>query len=132
MVERSTLVIDATASPQVADWLGRYPWRSRRRFAALALTYAAENLLAYVADGQTFPTEAYWRAVRPWSERDQRAARPMPHEGVGCWHPVFPARADHVLGLAAAAVETLASWKGDTEGEIPGPREDRGPGWPRD
>ena len=79
---------------------------------------AAEHLLAYVCDSQAFPTQAYWAAVRPWAKRDQEAGRQWPHGGVGCWNPVFPARADHVLALAAAAVETLASWEGETPGEL--------------
>ena len=118
VVEGSTLVVDTSASPDVAGFLEMYPWRSPRRFAVLALTYAAEHLLAYVSDGARFPTEDYWQAVRPWSEFDENAGRPMPHEGVGCWHPVFPARADHVFGLAASAVDTLASWDHESRGEL--------------
>ena len=29
----------------------------------------------------------------------------LPREGIGCWHPVFPARADDVWLLASAAVK---------------------------
>lgn len=40
----------------------------------------------------------------------------MPWEGIGCWHPVFPARADDIALNAALAVKFIESFlNGDGE-----------------
>jgi hypothetical protein len=42
-------------------------------------------------------------------DRKEYGSQQLPREGVGCWHPVFPARADDVWLLASAAVKCLES-----------------------
>lgn len=39
----------------------------------------------------------------------QAADEEFPREGVGCWHPVFPARADDISMMAAVGVKYLES-----------------------
>jgi hypothetical protein len=34
----------------------------------------------------------------------------LPREAVGCWHPVFPARADEIWLMSAAAIPMLESY----------------------
>ncbi len=48
-------------------------------------------------------------ALRPWLDRQAERFRDAewPREGVGCWHPVFPARGDEVWMLASSALQHL-------------------------
>ena len=38
---------------------------------------------------------------------EENAGVRLPREGIGCWHPLFPARIDDVWLMAAAAIKRL-------------------------
>lgn len=106
-LEQSELVIDATASENVAHALGRYPWPGDRRFASVSFSYAAEKLYLFLTEGPSFPSADFEATLRPWVEADARPAEDFPHEGTGCWSSVFPARADDVALVAAIAARQI-------------------------
>jgi molybdopterin/thiamine biosynthesis adenylyltransferase len=103
------IVIDCTAEDAVLRELARFPWGDQKRFVSLSLGYAARRLFCFVAEGATFPDAMFQSAIGPWLERERGEAvgAELPREGVGCWHPIFPARADDVWLMAAAAVKHL-------------------------
>ena len=45
----------------------------------------------------------------PWLKREQEenTGRELPREGIGCWHPLFPARVDDIWVLAGITVKYL-------------------------
>lgn len=103
-LDRAEVVINATASNSVAKAMGRYAWPAARLFAAASFSFGARWLYLFLADGDTFPSEAYAAAQAPWFKADERPITDFPREGIGCWSAVFPARADEVASLAAIAV----------------------------
>jgi hypothetical protein len=101
------LVIETTGDHRVLDLLASVEAPHVLTYASLAITLHARHLVAYVAQASKFPVEAFdaaWEPLRR-AERNRGEARPM--EGVGCWHPVFPARADEIWLMASAAVGLL-------------------------
>jgi hypothetical protein len=97
------VIIDATADDAVLSAMGAYDWAGDKRFVSIALSYAAEHLYAYFVDGRTFPADECEAALRPWIDRLTKGPEELPWEGIGCWHSVFPARADDIGLLAATA-----------------------------
>lgn len=98
-VETFDVVVDCTGSDEVVDELGTYPWSKETIFVSLGMTWAAEGLVAYSASESSFPSldaRIFFSEVAPRGRDDA-----MPMEGIGCWHPVFPARADETLFWAA-------------------------------
>jgi hypothetical protein len=47
--------------------------------------------------------------LQPWLEleRSENLDTVMPMEGIGCWHPVFPARNDDIWLLASSGIKWL-------------------------
>jgi hypothetical protein len=105
------LIIDCTANDDVLFELGRFPWSGERTFISLSFGFGARRLFCFAARGRTFPTDLFRTAIQPWleAERDSYADDQLPWAGIGCWHPVFPARADDVWLVAAAAAKFVAS-----------------------
>jgi molybdopterin/thiamine biosynthesis adenylyltransferase len=103
------VVIDCTADDAVIHNLGQFPWSGQKRFVSLSLGHAARRLFCFFADSSTFPEEQFRRSLSPWLQKDRTEVddAEMPREGVGCWHPVFPARADDVWMMASIAVKHL-------------------------
>ena len=103
------IIIDCTADDGVLRDLARFPWGGPKRFVSFSLAYRARRLFCFVADGAHFPAAEFQAAVEPWfqNERDEAGNVELPREGVGCWHPIFPARADDVWLMASVAVKHL-------------------------
>ncbi len=105
------LVIDCTAQDDVAYHMGRFDWGEPKHFVSISLSLHARRLYYFSSQGQQFPHDVFMAAVGPWLEDDwERHGRDeLPREGLGCWHPIFPARTDDVWLLATVAVQRLAS-----------------------
>ena len=109
------VVIDTTGSPSVAEAMAKYEWDREVVFVSASLSFGAERLYLYTATGRTFPLADFHAAIEPWIAADDRPIEDFPHEGTGCFSPVFPAREDDIDLLAAVAarqVMTPASTKG--------------------
>jgi ThiF family protein len=101
------IVVDCTGSNDVIAALAASPWEQDTEFWSISVSGASR---AYVFNqiGVPFDGDAFFRLIWPWvSEEDQRA-KPV-REGIGCWHAVFPARADEITLLASSCVSLLAA-----------------------
>lgn len=109
IVQEADVVIDVTGSDYVLAAMEMFPWREGRLFLSISIGLRARRLFCFAADGNSFPHQDFIRLIRPWLERERGEAGSMEfeREGVGCWHPVFPARADDVWLMASAAVKWI-------------------------
>ncbi|MCY1036817.1 ThiF family adenylyltransferase [Corallococcus sp. BB11-1] len=110
LVSRCDMVIDCTASNEVIESLGQMTWDGPRFFFSASFGVGARRLLCFSATGTSFPATDFWEQSAPWRQQDyeELLRTELPREGIGCWHPVFPARADDVMLAAAITVKTLA------------------------
>ena len=109
VMQKCDLVLDCTGDDATLWQLGQFPWDRKQVFASLSLGFEARRLFCFVATGTEFPEEEYREAVGPWLENELTLYEEhgLPREGVGCWHPVFPARVDSVWMMATTAVKVL-------------------------
>lgn len=105
------VIIDCTGSDAVLDAMAEFDWGGEKTFISLAMTWKAEGLLVYTASEATFPAidakESFHEMDVPLTDfGDARM------EGIGCWHPVFPATAADVrLWSSVGARAILESMK---------------------
>lgn len=109
LVSRCDTILDCTASDEVLDVLGRHTWDGPRLFFSASFGVGARRLLCFSATGASFPSGGFWKQAASWLQKEHEELRrtTLPREGLGCWHPVFPARADDVALAAAIAVKAL-------------------------
>ncbi|WP_169787022.1 HesA/MoeB/ThiF family protein [Hyalangium minutum] len=109
LVSRCDTILDCTASDEVLETLHRFAWEASRLFFSTSFGVRARRLLCFSATGTSFPFEEFWKQAGSWIrlEHDELKRTNLPREGLGCWHPVFPARADDVALAAAIAVKSL-------------------------
>jgi hypothetical protein len=101
------LVIETTGDHRILELLGRVEAPHAITYASLAITLHARQLIAYLSRGTRFPVDAFDAAYEPVGRAERERGEERPMEGIGCWHPVFPARADQVWLMASAAVGLL-------------------------
>ncbi|MCY1074220.1 HesA/MoeB/ThiF family protein [Archangium lansingense] len=109
LVSRCETILDCTASDEVLEVLGRHTWDRPHLFFSASFGVGARRLLCFSATGSSFPSGEFWKRAGAWIQQENEELRrtSLPREGLGCWHPVFPARADDVALAAAIAVKAL-------------------------
>ncbi|MFP3939769.1 MAG: ThiF family adenylyltransferase [Thermoanaerobaculia bacterium] len=103
------LVIDCTADQDVLSHLQDFEWKEECLLTSFALNLGASRLYCFGVRGGSFSSETYKKALNPWicDDRKSRDLANLPREGLGCWHPVFPARADDIWLMASVAMKFL-------------------------
>jgi hypothetical protein len=110
-VRRADVVIDCTASDDVAARLGTFDWdEGSRWFFSGSLGVDARRLFCFAHYGATFPTQGFFDTLRPYIAQERKLLQerdPLTLHGAGCWNPVFPARWDDVMALAACMLRIM-------------------------
>ncbi len=111
-VQACSTIVETTGDDEVLHHLETFPWDADKLFVSLSIGFRAHRLFMFAARGRSFPQALFHKMVSPLliQETQEYAGQEFPREGVGCWHPVFPARADDVWLLAAAGIKQLESY----------------------
>jgi hypothetical protein len=102
------IVWDCTGSDDAFRTLEIMPWSNHSILCSMSLSFGARRLFLY---SQWVPVKftVFAEKLRPWlvKDREEREDRnePLPREGIGCWHPVFPALAVDVHLMVALALK---------------------------
>lgn len=104
------LVLDCTAEDGVLRLLAEHCTNSNQIVFSVSLGIEAQSLLAFMMRSplQNLFSE-FKDKTQNWSlDQKQKFPNPQfPLEGIGCWHPVFPARIDDIQSLAACTIRQL-------------------------
>lgn len=119
-VQQCHIILNCTADREVLHHLEAFPWESPKLFACLSVGRGSTRLYSFTAHGSSFPRQAFDDMLAPWAavpvpepddagdeQDDGQSADELPWAGVGCWHPVFPARADDIALMASVGVKCL-------------------------
>jgi ThiF family len=111
LINECKVVIDSTGSDEVLQELSAFEWNNERLFFSVSFSLGARRMFCFAVQGSQFPHITYRELISPWllKDREEYEGQELPREGVGCWHPVFPARADDVWLVASAAIKHLQS-----------------------
>jgi ThiF family len=101
------LVIDTTGDHRILELLAEVPASRSVTYVSVAVTLHARRLIAYLSRGTRFPLNAFDAAFEPYRQDELERDEERPMEGIGCWHPVFPARADEMALMASTAIGLL-------------------------
>ena len=104
------VVIDCTAEDSVVEQLSRHEWSRQVTFLSLSLGLQARRIFLFAAHANSFPNDEFRNQLDPWlhSEIDGYDAE-LPRDGIGCWYPKLPARADDVWMMTSAAFKLVES-----------------------
>jgi len=104
------IVIDCTGADAVLSTLAAMGAQQRTKdWYSVSLGLCGRRLFFFHARADRFPASSFYELLEPWrpSEIQALSEAKLPREGIGCWHPLFPARMDQVAIAAATAVRLL-------------------------
>ncbi len=106
-VSSCDVMIDCTADDEVLWHLSKSQWPSPKWIFSVSTGLGAKRLFLFCSHPLVFPVDAFRFAIEPWlmDELHSYDREGLPREGIGCWHPIFPARIDDLWMLAGLAVK---------------------------
>ncbi|MBT2639369.1 ThiF family adenylyltransferase [Bacillus sp. ISL-39] len=108
-LEKYNVILDCTGDDDVLVELEQFKWSRLKKIISLSLGFGGRRLFIFSSSGTTFPNQVFKTMINPWlrDEQDKYKDEELPREGLGCWHPLFPARIDDVWLMASTAIKTF-------------------------
>lgn len=109
LLRKAHIIIDCTGSDAVLEQINRFTWGERKLFLSVSMGLWAKRLFLFSVMTNEFPHKQFISMIEPWLKEEmvENAGRELPREGIGCWHPLFPARVDDVWVFAGVTVKHL-------------------------
>ena len=103
------VILDCTGNDQVLAESARIQSEELRLYVSLSLSFSAKKMFCFASRAMAFPHKDFIEMTREILRKDatDHAAEELQWEGVGCWHPLFPARIDNIARLASMAIPWL-------------------------
>jgi molybdopterin/thiamine biosynthesis adenylyltransferase len=104
------LIIDCTANDELLHVLTGISFPHDVHFYSISIGFRAKRMFCFHAKDESFPVDEYISEMSAWIEEEQEEFKgeTFPREGIGCYHPVFPARCDDMWLWGSVAVKTIA------------------------
>ena len=111
-LDKYDIIIDCTGENSVLDVFQRADFRKSHIIASISVGLGTKHLYMTIMNGTTFYFNSFYKLISPYiqSERDLFDDYNLPRNGIGCWHPTFPARSDDVWLAAATAVKAIENY----------------------
>lgn len=111
-LDKYDIIIDCTGENSVLDVFQKADFRKSHMIASISVGLGAKHLYMTIMSGTTFNFNSFYKLISPYiqSERDLFDDYNLPRNGIGCWHPTFPARSDDVWLAAATAVKAIENY----------------------
>lgn len=105
-LKQCDVIIDCTGDDKALISLSRFSWEKEKLIISINLNYGATKSFIFIYKGKVFPVQEFSQRIKPFLA-NMNEVDELPSDGIGCWHPVFPARADDVWLLISACVKEI-------------------------
>ena len=113
------IIIDTTGEDQVLALLSVSKWKHKTVFCTSSVGLGAKRLYCNIQRTDQPCFKGFLNFVQPYFQKDSDDCdlAELPRDGIGCWHPLFPARADDMWLAACTTVKVLESFMEHTTEE---------------
>jgi hypothetical protein len=103
------IIVDCTGKDELLHSIQEFKWLGNKLFVSLSLGMHARRMFCFSMYSHTFSYQAFDQLITPWLVRESKdyEGEDLPITGIGCWHPLFPARLDDVWTMASIATKYL-------------------------
>lgn len=109
LVANCDLILDCTGDDTTLYEMSVFEWKSQKLFFSISVGLYARRLFFFACHGDKFPHSIFSERIKPWiqAEVSENENTVLPREGIGCWHPLFPAPTGLLWIMAGIAVEEI-------------------------
>ncbi|WP_086444243.1 ThiF family adenylyltransferase [Candidatus Enterococcus lemimoniae] len=108
-IDEYDVIIETTGNDKVLDLI--VSKKLNGLVISTSLGLHAKRMYINIQRGNKVVLKKFKENIQEWLERDRADFSNIdyPRDGLGCWHPLFPARMDHLSLLASSAVSIIES-----------------------
>lgn len=118
-LEKYDIIIDCTGENSVLNMLSSIELKHPHFLISVSVGFGAKNLYINMQNNSVYNFNKFYKFISPYTETDLQGIdeNSLPRDGVGCWHPTFPARSDDIWMAASIAVKNIEKYisKGQTK-----------------
>jgi len=110
IIANTDVFIEATGDDSLIHFISKLLFRRNKIFISLSTGFAAKRLFCFMKKTKEEPIAfKFVQKIQPWLDLDakENPDPEFPRDGIGCWHPVFPARIDDIMMLLSLAIQQI-------------------------
>lgn len=118
-LSKYSLIIDTTGNDDVLRMLSSTAHWDSTLFFSTSVGLGAKRVYLCATRNHSISVDAYLKTIKPYLENDwkENSTEDFPRDGIGCWHPLFPARSDDMWMAACVSVKILEYFADQLEKE---------------
>ena len=116
-IESFDIIIDCTGEDSVLNTLSSIELKRPHCLISVSVGFGAKKLYINMQNNTNYSFDEFYKFISPYTEADLKEIdeNSLPRDGIGCWHPTFPARSDDVWMAASIAVKNIEKYIGKEE-----------------
>lgn len=111
ILRRYDLIIDCTASSTVLNVFPLIEFDKKTYISSISMSLEAKHFFVGLKCGTHFEFEDYVKVLNSYTTNDDNIdPNLLPRDGIGCWHPAFPARMDDIISGVALSLKAIQNY----------------------
>lgn len=111
-IEYYDIIIDCTGEDSVLNTLSSIELKYPHFLISVSVGFGAKKLFINMQNNTKYCFDEFYKLISLYTEADlrERDKNSLPRDGIGCWHPTFPARSDDIWMAAAVSVKNIEKY----------------------
>lgn len=111
-LEKYDIIIDCTGSKAILEGFNHVKLKCKHILASASVGFGAKRLYLSMMKECTFDFSLFFKLISTYLQEEKIYYDDfeLPRDGIGCWHPTFPARSDDIWLAAATAVKNIENY----------------------
>lgn len=108
-IDHYDIIIDCTGEDRVLETFRSVEFGSPHCFISVSVGFGAKRLYINMQNNRVYNFDEFYRFISQYIMTDLKEVdeNKLPRDGIGCWHPTFPARSDDIWMAASIAVKNI-------------------------
>ena len=111
-LENYEIIVDCTGEDNVLNTLSKINLKRQHYLISVSVGFEAKRLYINLQNNKAYNFENFIEFISPYIKEDLKDIdeNKLPRDGIGCWHPTFPARSDDIWLAASIAVKAFEKY----------------------
>ncbi len=108
-IDHYDVIIDCTGEDRVLETFRSVEFESPHCFISVSVGFGAKRLYINMQNNRVYNFDEFYQFISKYIVTDLKEVDEdkLPRDGIGCWHPTFPARSDDIWMAASIAVKNI-------------------------
>jgi len=111
-IEKYDIIIDCTGEDSILNIFNSIELNKVHFFASVSIGFGAKRLYINMQKSKKLNFDPFYKIITKYINEDLKNINEndLPRDGIGCWHPTFPARSDDIWEATSIAVKNIEKY----------------------